>query len=1334
MLCNKSITKLIACPKGRKSAVIPDGIIEIGDLENVYINRCYAFEGCENLESVVIPESVTSIGYSAFSGCSSLTSLTIPSSVASIGDYAFKNCASLSSVSIPDSVTSIGGCAFKGCTKLGRVTLSNSISKIEYNTFEGCKSLSSVTIPFGVKSISSNAFNGCSNLESVDIPSSVTQISYDAFLNCGLKSVTIPKTVTSIGSHAFGFNDSNSTYSKISGFKIYCFEGSAAETYAKENGFKYDYYICKHDCKEVTTEPTCTSDGSIKAICVHCGTQYGRTTVIKALGHDYIETGIVKPTCTDRGYTTQKCTRCGRTLNTNYVKALGHNYIGTVTAPNCKKKGYTTHVCSRCSDSYVDSYTDPVANAHIYGDWVVTFETTDTICGTKERLCKLCKHRDVLVDHNKKYIKTVKPTCTKDGYDIYKCKRCGEELHENMVAAKGHRWLDWLWKWSPYYDSAKLEFVCLNNDSHKQYVDASISKKSYSPTCTSDGRIVYTATVSFEGEKYYDEKTEILKRTGHYWNQPIWRWDGNNTYATFVCYYDKKHTQIINANVASEIIKPATCTNPGTTKYTATVVFNGKKYTDTYTDKAVSSGKCGDNLIWTFRNGKLTISGTGSMYNWDPFKKNDSPFSSDKITSIVIGSGVTSIGNCAFTGCTKLKSVSIPATVKTIGEGAFQNCYHLSSVAIPNGVTSIGDGAFWCCLNLASISLPSSLRTIGYLTFGGCTSLKSIVIPNGVTTIGEAAFSGSNSLASISIPSTVKTIGALAFNSTKWLSNMRSKNPLVVVNGLLVDAQTYKGATLTLSSSIKGICGSAFSECKNLTSITIPSSVTSIGNDAFYNCAKLKSIVIPNSVQRIEDFTFYGCTSLSSVTIRSGVKSIGYQAFYDTPNLKSITIPASVGTIDKCDLGYYWDIKTKKRVKMSGFTIYGYTGSSAEKYAKNNGFKFVSKGTHTHSYINTVVAATCKSKGYTVHKCKTCGYSYTDAYKAVSPNAHNYGSWSIIKKATVSTKGSMKRTCSLCGKTETSAYVYYSRIAGQNRFATAAEVSKASFNSTATVVLACGLTFHDAMVAVPLANAYNAPLLLATEKLITVQTEAELKRLNTKKVIVVSTNGAIGAKAKAMIKALNLKATYIEGKTCFETAAKVAKVLQNKTNKAPDTIFFATDSAFADALSASPVAAIKGAPILYLKNNGSIDAATANYLKSVKGKVKNAYIIGGDRVISNAMMKNVAKALGLTVNKTVVRVAGKNRYETCVAVNKKFKSVLTGTGICVAKGLDFPDALAGGVYAASTKQALFLADGKKLQDCQNNYLKSKNVGKITVFGGIGAVPDELVKLIAQASV
>ena len=384
-----------------------------------------------------------------------------------------------------------------------------------------------------------------------------------------------------------------------------------------------------------------------------------------------------------------------------------------------------------------------------------------------------------------------------------------------------------------------------------------------------------------------------------------------------------------------------------------------------------------------------------------------------------------------------------------------------------------------------------------------------------------------------------------------------------------------------------------------------------------------------------------------------------------------------------------------------------------------------------HDYIDTIVKPTCLMRGYTIHTCSRCGDTYKDTYTKAT--GHKFSAWKTTGYNFSKNTSAQTRKCTACGKTENqTTNNAITRIAGANRYETASVISTEMFKQSDTVIVATGLTFHDALVAVPLASAYKAPLLLATEKHITAQTEAELKRLGAKNVIVVSTNGAIGEKAKAELS--GYKTTYIEGKTSFETAAKVVKALQTKTKKAPTTIFFATDSAFADALSTSPVAAIKNAPILYLKNTGSIDSATADYLKSVKGKVKNAYVIGGDGVISDAMMKNVASALGLTVNKTVQRVAGKNRYETCVAVNDKFADLLTGEGICVAKGLDFPDALAGGVYAAATKQALFLADGKKLQDCQSSYLKTKNAAKITVFGGTGAVTDELVKIIAKASV
>ncbi len=151
---------------------------------NKYTIYEYAFYGCTSLTSVIIPDSVTSIGGNAFYGCTSLTSVTIGNSVTSIGKSAFRSCTSLTSVIIPDSVTSIGGNAFYGCTSLTSVTIGNGVTSIGNSAFHSCTSLTSVEIPSSVTSLANNAFRNCSSLISIIIPNSVTSIGGDAFNSC----------------------------------------------------------------------------------------------------------------------------------------------------------------------------------------------------------------------------------------------------------------------------------------------------------------------------------------------------------------------------------------------------------------------------------------------------------------------------------------------------------------------------------------------------------------------------------------------------------------------------------------------------------------------------------------------------------------------------------------------------------------------------------------------------------------------------------------------------------------------------------------------------------------------------------------------------------------------------------------------------------------------------------------------------------------------------------------------------------------------------------------------------------------------------------------------
>jgi len=190
------------------SVTIPNTVKIIGDS---------AFEG-SMLFSINIPNSVTSIGAFAFARCTGLTSLTIPNSVTSIGAHAFYGCTGLTSLTILNSVTSIGAYAFQDCTGLTSVHISDlvawcNISFLGYESnplyyahhlYLNGTEITSLTIPNSVTSIGSRAFAGCTGLTSLTIPNSVTSIGVYAFEGCtGLTSLTIPNSVTSIGANAF---------------------------------------------------------------------------------------------------------------------------------------------------------------------------------------------------------------------------------------------------------------------------------------------------------------------------------------------------------------------------------------------------------------------------------------------------------------------------------------------------------------------------------------------------------------------------------------------------------------------------------------------------------------------------------------------------------------------------------------------------------------------------------------------------------------------------------------------------------------------------------------------------------------------------------------------------------------------------------------------------------------------------------------------------------------------------------------------------------------------------------------------------------------------------
>ena len=189
-----------------KSVTIPSSITIDSIKYNVTAIGNSAFSGCNNLDTVIISDSIKSIGKSAFKRCYNLLAITIPNSVTSIGDEAFFGCGKLDSITIPDSIVTIGKSTFYECSGLKSVTIPESATVIGEKAFFGCSSLDSITIPDSVKTIGDYAFADCFMLVSADIPGSVTSIGDYAFKNCfrsASSTVTIPNSVTSIGAGAF---------------------------------------------------------------------------------------------------------------------------------------------------------------------------------------------------------------------------------------------------------------------------------------------------------------------------------------------------------------------------------------------------------------------------------------------------------------------------------------------------------------------------------------------------------------------------------------------------------------------------------------------------------------------------------------------------------------------------------------------------------------------------------------------------------------------------------------------------------------------------------------------------------------------------------------------------------------------------------------------------------------------------------------------------------------------------------------------------------------------------------------------------------------------------
>ena len=182
---------------GLKSIVLPDAVTSI-DGDNV-------FKGCTALENVTLPKNIKTLPSYFFDGCTSLPYVKIPDGVTTLPAYMFNNCSALQAVDMPDEITSFGNFCFSGCTSLKNFDLPSSLTTIGSYAFQNCTMLTTVSIPSGVSSLSNSTFQNCSALQSVELPDALASIGNYCFNNCtSLAEIDLPSGLTTLGTYAFG--------------------------------------------------------------------------------------------------------------------------------------------------------------------------------------------------------------------------------------------------------------------------------------------------------------------------------------------------------------------------------------------------------------------------------------------------------------------------------------------------------------------------------------------------------------------------------------------------------------------------------------------------------------------------------------------------------------------------------------------------------------------------------------------------------------------------------------------------------------------------------------------------------------------------------------------------------------------------------------------------------------------------------------------------------------------------------------------------------------------------------------------------------------------------
>lgn len=852
-------------------------------------------------------QDVVGIADNAFENQSTIKSVLIPETVLSIGSQAFRNCAALDTVSEAINVEKISGNAFYGTVwdsnltggeiYLGKtlykyaggmytdteITVKDGTVGIAGNAFNGMEKLVKITLPEGVQNIGEYAFGGNpkgTGLTEISLPASLSEIGANAFRNSeNLAKITIGKNVVYIGDNAFAgcsvteldFAAQNAQFGAQGPFR----GNTAAAEVTFDSG--------------ITTFPAKLFDSWTGLKNVSLG---GVTDLPDNAfdGFENLETVSLENIETIGNYALRGTGIVQLTIPAGIVK------IGNGAFANCKSLTTVNY-------NALDAEAPNSSNLAFAG------------C---DKLTTINVGEEAAVPDYMFY-----NVASATAADIAKASKIGASAFAGTSLAV----LDT----GAVTEIAKNAFA--DTDLTKITIGAALENIGYNAFANNDSlaELVWNAT---SAETIYEQSSASLVRAIFNGCGKLATVTVGDNVESLPDYFLPDNTLIKKIELPDGILAVGDSAFNGCTSLAQITNADDLKtigqdaFTDTpwFTAYLKQDGLIYLGSILYVYNGDMPADTQITVKEGTTAIANGAFNKQSNLTSVVLPNGLTSIGDRAFAG-TSLTQVTIPASVTDIGSEAFNDAKKLASVTFNEGLKTIGDSAFDGCSLLNTVALPNSLTKLGKSAFlyagrdaatadgtltigGGLTEIPerafmgmsktggAVAIPSGIVSIGTYAFYNTG-FSSVSIPDGVTTIGASAFASTKQLKAVTLPGSVSTLGNNVFQSSGI--ASATLNGTFTKIPESTFSGCDALTEITWQKTITEIGEKAFQSADALDEIDLTGIVH-IGAYAFNPDSSnvsngVSKVTFWEGLLTIGDFAFADAPITGELVLPSTLTTI-----------------------------------------------------------------------------------------------------------------------------------------------------------------------------------------------------------------------------------------------------------------------------------------------------------------------------------------------------------------------------------------------------------------------------------------------------